>query len=177
MVTRSEGIAVGSGPAFSMGRRTSASSLAQQADEPLPGPGAYEVPTSFQSGPSFTLKGRPRERPQEELPGPGAYRSSALERCAQSPAFISITSSGLTWVLVVFRSPVIFCFFFNLYPSSLSPLPSPTVSTLGAGPSYTMLGKPPEMVEDLPGPGEYNLKRDVNTGAEKREADDASCKV
>ena len=75
-----------SGPAFTMGARSTSSAssflaAATAASAGLPGPGQYDVPgTALASGPAFTLRGRSRERPREQLPGPGDYGPGA-SRC------------------------------------------------------------------------------------------------
>lgn len=66
-----------SGPAYTFGGRTKASmpglSMVPPDAANVPGPGQYDLPGTALTGPSFTLRGRPREKLQEELPGPGQY--------------------------------------------------------------------------------------------------------
>lgn len=36
---------------------------------------------------------------------------------------------------------------------------------IGEGPAYTLGAKPPARIEDIPGPGDYNVPRAISTGA------------
>lgn len=59
----------------------------RNAFQAVPGPGQYNIPSSFQSGPTFTMAMRtPRKEASTNIPGPGAYEHDPVAQ-QTGPAF------------------------------------------------------------------------------------------
>lgn len=63
----------------------------------VPGPGQYDLPGTALTGPSFTLRGRPREKLQEELPGPGQYDGTV--NTTRYGWVLGTVSKAISWVI------------------------------------------------------------------------------